>query len=306
MPPCPITTGPTTRLLARLAVVPLLAGLTLLATGWTTSSSARAASGSLPQTAASDRAMWVWDVSTPAATVQLAQQARVGQLFVAVPPRLPSSPLLPQVRELSERAAAAGIRVDALGGDPGWVDNPGWVVRNWLKPAMGTGLFTGVHVDIEPWTTTAWQSDRDAVVGRYLSTLDTLVKAAAPAAVEADIPFWFHEVPVGGTTLDRETIRRVAGVSVMAYRDTAAGEDGTIALATPAVTAATDLGRPARIGQETNDLGDGPVAEKQTFFGQTRTELEDRLTEIGTAFSGRAGFAGIAIHDSVGYAALAP
>jgi hypothetical protein len=250
--------------------------------------------------------MWVWDVSTPGATVALAQGAGVGQLFVAVPPRLPSSPLLPQVRELSQRAAAAGIRVDALGGDPGWVDNPSWVVKNWLKPAMGTGLFTGIHVDIEPWTTSAWQTNRDAVVGRYLSTVDALVKAAAPAAVEADIPFWFHEVPSGGTTLDREAICRVAGVSVMAYRDTAAGEDGTIALATPAVTAATDLGRYARVGQETNDLGGAPVAEKQTFFGQSRPELEVQLDEIGAAFSGRAGYAGIAIHDSVGYAALAP
>jgi hypothetical protein len=286
--------------------VPLLAGLTLMATGWTTSSSAQASSDVLPQTAPAARAMWVWDVSTPAATVQLAEAAGVGQLFVAVPPRLPSSPLLPQIRELSQRAAAVGIRVDALGGDPGWVDNPSWVVKNWLKPAMGTGLFTAVHVDVEPWTTSAWQTDRDTVVRRYLSTLDALVKAAAPTDVEADIPFWFHEVPVGGTTLDRETLRRVAGVSVMAYRDTAAGEDGTIPLTTPAVTAATELGKHARVGQETNDLGDDPVAEKQTFFGQTRTELEAQLTEIGSAFEEQTGYAGIAIHDSVGYAALAP
>jgi hypothetical protein len=171
---------------------------------------------------------------------------------------------------------------------------------------MGTGLFTGVHVDIEPWTTGAWQADRAGVVSRYLTTLDALVSAAAPAPVEADLPFWFHEVPVGCSTLDREAIRRVAGVSVMAYRDTAAGEDGTIALATPAVTAATELGRYARVGQETNDLGDGPFAQKQTFHGQTRSGLEEQVAQVGSAFAGEAGFAGIAIHDSVGYAALAP
>lgn len=300
------STSHAARSLARLAVVSLVAVTALLATGWSPASSARAASTTAAQTAPSSRAMWVWDVSTPGATVALAQEAGVGQLFVAVPPRLPSSPLLPQVRELSERAAAAGIRVDALGGDPGWVDDPGWVVRNWLKPAMGTGLFTGIHVDIEPWTTSAWQSDRDTVVRRYLTTLDTLVKAAGAAGVEADIPFWFDEVPAGGSTLDREVIRRAAGVSVMAYRDTADGEDGTVALATPAVTAATELGRHARVGQETNDLGEGPVADKQTFFGQTRTDLEVQLAEVASAFSDRAGYAGIAIHDAVGYAALAP
>jgi hypothetical protein len=254
----------------------------------------------------STRALWVWDVSTPVATVQLAQEAGVGQLFVAVPPRLPSSPLLPQVQEVSQRARAAGIRVDALGGDPSWVDHPSGVVENWLRPATGTGLFTGVHVDIEPWTASAWQTDRDGVVQRYLSTLDTLVKAVAPTAVEAAIPFWFHEVPVGDSTLDREAIRRVAGVSVMAYRDTAAGEDGTITLATPAVTAATELGRYARVGQETSDLGGGPLADKQTFLGQTRSDLEEQVAQVEAAFSGRAGYAGIAIHDSVGYAALTP
>lgn len=294
------------RPLARLAAVPLLAVVALLATGWSSASSAQPSSAVPAQTAASNRAMWVWDVSTPAQTVQLAQAAGVGQLFVAVPPRLPSSPLLPQVREISQRAAAAGIRVDALGGDPGWVDNPGWVVDNWLRPAMGTGLFTGVHVDVEPYTTSAWQTDRAAVVGRYLGALDSIVSAAAPAAVEADIPFWFHEVPAGASTLDREVIRRVAGVSVMAYRDTASGEDGSIALATPAVSAATELGRGARIGQETNDLGDDPVAAKQTFYGQSRTELEQQIAQIGSAFAGQPGYAGIAIHDSVGYAALAP
>jgi hypothetical protein len=256
--------------------------------------------------ASSNRAMWVWEVSTPAATVQLAQEAGVRQLFVAVPPRLADSPLLPQIREISQRAAAAGIRVDALGGDPGWVDDPSWVVRNWLEPAMGTGLFTGVHVDIEPWTTSAWQTDRDGVVQRFVSTLDTLVEAAAPAPVEADVPCWFHEVPASGVTLDRAVLSRVAGVSVMAYRDTAAGEDGTITLATPAVAAATELGRRARVGQETHDLGDGPVAQKQTFFGQTRSDLEEQVAQVEAAFSGQAGYAGIAIHDAKGYAALAP
>ena len=186
------------------------------------------------------------------------------------------------------------------------MDNPTWVVNKWLKPAMGTGLFTGIHVDIEPYTTSAWQTDQAGVVTRYLSTLTTLVKAAGAAPLEADIPFWFHEVPAGATTLDRAIISRTAGVSVMAYRNTAAGEDGTIALATPALAAATDLGKPARVGQETRYLGDSPVETKQTFFGQTRSAMEVQLSEIGLAFSGLSGYGGIAIHDSVGYAGLAP
>lgn len=284
--------------LARVALVPLLAAVAMLTPGLTSEAAA--------QSAPSPRAMWVWDVSTPEATVQLALDHGIGQLFVAVPPNLPTSSLLPNIREISQRAGAAGIRVDALGGDPGWVDNASWVVNSWLKPALRTGLFTGVHVDIEPYTTPAWQTDQSGVVTRYLSTLTTLVKAAGTAPLEADIPFWFHEVPAGATTLDRAVISRTAGVSVMAYRNTAAGEDGTIALATPALTAATDLGKPARVGQETRYLGDSPVETKQTYYGQTRTAMEVQLGEVGAAFAGLPGYGGIAIHDSVGYAALAP
>ncbi|MHB8275831.1 MAG: hypothetical protein ACYDC9_13905 [Dermatophilaceae bacterium] len=47
---------------------------------------------------------------------------------------------------------------------------------------------------------------------------------------------------------------------VVAYRNTAAGEDGTIALAAPEVAAAALLDKPARIGQETNYLGSDPVS----------------------------------------------
>ncbi len=252
------------------------------------------------------RAMWVWDTSTPAATVDLAVAQGVGQLYAAVPPRVGSSPQLAQLRELVQRASAAGIRVDALGGDPTWVDNQTWVVDNWLRPALATGLFTGVHVDIEPYSTTAWQTKRSSVVKAWLATLDTLRKAAGSSPLEADIPFWLEQVPANGSTLDREVIRRVAGVTVMAYRNHADGPDGTVALAAAAVRAGADLGRPVRVGQETNDLGADPTAVKQTFYGQTRSQMEQQLAAVTAAYAGSPSFAGLAIHDSTGYAAMAP
>ena len=265
-----------------------------------------APSSTSTSTSTSTRALWVWDVSTPAATVELAAANGIVSLFVAVPPWLPESPLLPRLQELSQRARAAGIRVDALGGDPGWLHSLRWVVADWLRPAMGTGLFTGVHVDLEPYTTPDWRTDRAGVVHRCLDTLSVLVEAAKPAQVEADIPFWFHEVPAGRSTLDREVITRAAGVSVMAYRNTAAGADGTIALATPALMAATELGKPARVGQETTRLGSDPAQARQTFHGWTRSSMEAELAEVDAAFSGLAGYAGVALHDATGYAAMAP
>lgn len=265
-----------------------------------------------PASSAQDtRAMWVWDTSTPAATVDLAVSTGTDQLFVAVPPNLATSGQLPNIRALSDRARAAGIRVDALGGDPGWVDNPTWVITYWLKPAKSSGLFTGIHVDVEPYSTSAWSTDRPSVVGRYLTLLDKLQANAGTYPIEADIPFWFDTVPAVATTgaastLDREIIKRTAGVTVMSYRNTATGTDGTLGVAAPALAAGASLGKPVRLGQETNYLGATAVDTKQTYFGWTRTAMEAQLAQVNAGASGYATYAGLAIHDASGYAVMAP
>ena len=127
--------------------------------------------------AAPPRAMWVWSFTDAAATVDFATTHGVSQLFVAVPPDVTTSTALPRLKELATSARAAGVRLDALGGDPGWVDQPQWAVDHWLRPAVATGLFAGIHVDIEPYTTTAWSTDQAGVVSRYLATLTRLRNA---------------------------------------------------------------------------------------------------------------------------------
>ncbi|CAN7347046.1 hypothetical protein LJR027_001844 [Terrabacter sp. LjRoot27] len=257
------------------------------------------------------RAMWVWDTSTPAATVDLAVSTGIDQLFVAVPPNLATSTQLPNITTLSNRARAAGIRVDALGGDPGWVDNPAWVVTYWLKPAKSSGLFTGIHVDVEPYSTPAWSTNQATVVSRYLTLLDKLKASAGAAPIEADIPFWFntiHAVASAGaaSTLDREIMKRTAGVTVMSYRSSATGTDGTLDVAAPALAAGASLGKPVRLGQETNYLGATAVDTKQTFYGWTRSAMEIQLAQVNAGASAHATYAGLAIHDAAGYAAMTP
>jgi hypothetical protein len=289
------------------ALVPIVTAAILAGAG---AASARAGTAVAAQAAPAPlpaaRAMWVWDTSDPAATVALAVEQGIGQLYAAVPPNVSSSPQLPQLQVLAGRAAAAGIRVDALGGDPGWIDNQTWVVNSWLRPALATGLFTGVHVDIEPYTTPAWNSRRATVVKRYLATLDTLGKVAGSIPVEADIPFWFDQIPANGSTLDREIMRRTAGVTVMAYRNLASGVDGSIALSANEIRSAGELGRTIRVGQETNFLGTDPIEVKQTFHGQTLNQMEAQLAAVRQAFATAPGFTGLAIHDFTGYAAMVP
>lgn len=290
--------------MAMVALVAIVGAVGVTVAGQATASSQAAVDRSDRPAAA--RAMWVWDTSDPQAVVSLATARGIGQLYAAVPPHVDSSPKLAELQQLVALADAVGLRVDALGGDPGWIDNPAWVVTNWLQPTLATGLFTGVHVDIEPYTTSAWTKNRKAVIKKYLTTLDTLRTAAASTPIEADLPFWFDEIAANGSTLDREIMRRTDAVTVMAYRNNAAGPDGTIALASAEVAAGAQLGRPVRIGQETNFLGADPTEAKQTFAGMTRTQMEVQLAAVTAAFSTSPAFAGLAIHDSRGYASLAP
>ncbi|MBB2988444.1 hypothetical protein [Terracoccus luteus] len=251
------------------------------------------------------RALWVWSFDDPRATVDFARRHGVTQMFVAVPTRVTTAPTLPKLRDLAVRAKAAGMRLDALGGDPAWIDNPDWVVTNWVRPVLATGLFTGVHVDMEPYTTPAWDTARTGTVTRYLQTLDRLRVAAGAAPVEADIPFWFWQVRTDtGLTLDQEVMKRTAGVTVMAYRNTAAGPDGTLEVAAAELAHARALGKPVRIGQETNDLGTSASEVKQTFFGKSEQAVNDQLAQVDAGARRFSRYVGIAIHDYMGYAAL--
>ena len=54
------------------------------------------------------RALWVWDISDPQATVDFAVASGIGVLYAAVPPLLDSSTQLPQLTVLSKDAQAAG------------------------------------------------------------------------------------------------------------------------------------------------------------------------------------------------------
>lgn len=254
--------------------------------------------------------MWVWAIADPARLVEFSVARGISRLFVAVPVQLPTSPAFEPVAQLVARASRAGIDVDALGGDPAWIDEPQSIVESWLVPVIRSGLFGGVHVDVEPYAHDEWESDRAGTVRRYLTLLSAFTETShLVTRLEADLPFWFHQVPAGGSTLDREVMRRVDAVTILAYRNAAAGPDGTIALASPQVAAAAELACTARIGQETNDLGADPECRKQTFHGHTLRQMEQELATVEAAFRGGDGaptIAGIAIHDAAGYAAMAP
>ncbi|WP_156384204.1 hypothetical protein [Marmoricola sp. Leaf446] len=258
-----------------------------------------------PAAAAStpSRATWVWGRPAPGPLVTWATKQRVGELFVAVPRSLSTSTDLGWVRDVSRRAHRAGMRVAALGSATEWIDRPAEAVA-WQRDALATGLFDGVHLDVEPWLHPAWDSDRAGVVAGYLRLLDEL-GSATTSPLEVDVAFWLHTVPTAeGVALDAAVARRVDGLTAMTYRDTVTGPDSITDLGGQVLATAAAAGKPCRLAVETRFLGTDPVSQKQTFWGQGSAALAAALAGVDAALAGQPAYAGTAVHDEAGWRAL--
>jgi hypothetical protein len=194
-----------------------------------------------------------------------------------------------------------GVSVEALGGEPRWGvgDRDGLLrfvesARHYQRHAQPGRRLAGVHLDIEPYSLPVWNRERRDTERRYLSALVSARAAVRPLPVRVDVPFWFDDVHLRDRgerhSLLGEVLGRVHGISVMAYRDTAAD---IVAVARREISAAGRRGKRAVVGVET-----GPVRPEQvTFAEEGRAALGTALTHVRRRLEGRRGFGGIAIHS---------
>lgn len=239
--------------------------------------------------------MWVWRVDTPGAIVEFAERRSVDELFVHVPWNV-GPPAVARLARLVEMAHARGLRTSALGGAPGWIDDPDGVVDRWLRPLVATDLFDRLHLDIEP---AHELSDFTApVVDRFVGMVRAVTKARPPGwPLELDVRFWYPQVPAGDGDLTSALVELADAVTVLSYRNRTAGPDGSVALALRTVTIAAAAGKSVRVGQETAYVGTAPDERKQTFHGHRRSDLDAAMTRIDAAFAGFPAYAGTAVHD---------
>lgn len=237
------------------------------------------------------RAMWLWDDDPAAEVVAWAVRQHVSEIFVHVPPSVLAGGDLTRLREMKRYADALKIKLRALGGDPGWIDDHA-AALDWQRAASSTGLFSGVHLDVEPYLGDGWTTDRQATLIAYLRLLDEM-RVAGTLPIEADVPFWLGEYKVGSRNLADEVLRRVNGVTVMSYRDTATGTNSILSISQDWLARGRAAGKRVRLGAETGPLADCPHC---TFHEEGATRLVRELAKVDAATRRTAAFGGIAVH----------
>ena len=248
--------------------------------------------------AAAPRAMWVWKWSRNRDLISFAVSHGVGRLFVSAPPGFSTSQPA-RYTDLLNRASAARITVDALSGDPSWVNNPGLAVA-WAGEVEKFPGFAGLHLDVEPYALSSWNTDQSGTITSYLSMLSQVKAAAKSYALEADIPFWFNTIPSGSTSLDVSVFNIVDAATLMTYRNVATGSDGIIALGQAEFNDGVALGKPVRLAVETNQSSPSKV----TFYGTSVSYMNGQLSQVDAAYGASPLYTGIAIDDYLGYSRL--
>ncbi len=245
---------------------------------------------------AAPRATWVWERPPPRDLIAWGRSQGLRELFVAVRAGEQTPADRAWLRSVVERAHVHGIRVAALGGDKGWVDDPA-AALSWLQTVLSARLFDGVHVDVEVWDHAGWKT-RPVELGAAFVELLRQLAEASPLRLEADIAFHLHTVSTtSGETLESAVMQVVDAVTVLSYRNTVSGPDSITDVARSAVTTASRRGVPCRLAVETKDLGPDPVARKQTFHGLGRAALDHALTDVDGRLVDVAVYRGVAVHD---------
>lgn len=247
--------------------------------------------------------MWVWTVPAPKTLISFAKAHGVTDLFVAVTTTVATDGSLPALQQLKRLADSASMRLYALNGDPSWaIDQT--AALSWQSAALTTGLFAGIHVDVEPYSLPQWQTAQAETAQSYITLLG-LLKASSSLPVEVDVPFWYGTIPApagsSGATLADAVLAVVDEVTVMSYRSTATGAYSITDVGTDMLTRAAAAGKPLRLGAETNPT---PGCSNCSFAGISASTFSTALNAVNAAAARYRGYSGIAIEDYTGWSAL--
>ncbi|SIR35830.1 hypothetical protein SAMN05443094_107126 [Domibacillus enclensis] len=274
-----------------------------------------AAAGS-PAEAASpkDQATWLWNpwmiVNDEAGTLSFLESKQVNKVYVQIDRDVP----MKVYRSFIEKAAAKGMSVYALDGAPDWVAPKGYTNQNqlvnWLSRfqsgSKAAQKFSGIHLDVEPYLYSGWTTNRAATVKSYQALLTRAKTSAASLnlPLEADMPFWFDEIPFKNTygkgLLSEWVIANTASVTIMAYRDQASLINEFVK---NEITAAEKYGKSIVVGVETGQTAEGDAI---SFYEEGEVAMLNELAAVKAYYEYSPAFNGTAVHHVGSWMTLQP
>jgi hypothetical protein len=256
----------------------------------------------IPGPAKPCRALWVWTTPDNQTLVDFATAQGVEEIFYSVSSTITGTELA-RLQGFRTLTRAAGIVLDALGGDPTWATTDVAGAIAWENDAVATGLFDGIHLDVEPMALSDWSTNTAADALSFVAALKQIRANDAQVHLELDCQFSYGAVAVAGYASLADAIdTTVDEITIMSYRNTDTGANGMFGIAQDELTRGQHAGIPVRLGAETNDVTPAEV----TFYGMTRTAMAAVLAQTDTSAAGYSAYRGIAIEDYTGWSALAP
>jgi hypothetical protein len=254
------------------------------------------------------KATWLWQTyltaSEPDQILSFAAEQGVTLLYLKIDTSLTPA----YYRSFIGKARAAGIDVHALGGKADWgleqnrqdilalVD---WV--NQYNLAAGDHeKITGIHLDIEPYVLPAWKTDREAVIRQWMGNVEAYVgkiRQNPSLQIGCDLPFWLDNTPIPGspdTSLAEWMIAKHDHVTVMAYRDRAAGPNSISSIVTQELEMADRYDKKVLVAVETKQSSEGNFI---TFFEEGSAYMDSELDKLPALMAEHPSFAGVAIHS---------
>lgn len=176
---------------------------------------------------------WLWNtrkiVENPDSLVNFLKENRFNEIYLQIDPKLEDK----YYRYFIKIANSNGIKVYALDGNPMWALKNNrreldsflnWVIKYNNSKAQDE-KFIGIHLDVEPYILSLWQTNRNKVISDYVEYISYIKGFCAKnnLKVAVDIPFWFDEIkiPKQKINLAEYTISQVDSINIMAYRDRA-------------------------------------------------------------------------------------
>lgn len=261
----------------------------------------------VPAAITKDVCTWIWDTSTILDTTALISKItskKIKTVYLQINYDISAA----DYRKFIAAATLNNISVHALGGAPSWALTKNaakynaffsWI-GNYQSRSLANEKFTGIHCDVEPYALAEWKSKYQSTVQQFQAFVISAQNSSKNLGLELtlDIPFWFDgqtfkNSVYGNGILSEWIIKSVDRISIMAYRDTALGSGGIIAVVDSEIKGCKANNKKLTISVETLDVA--PVYI--TFFQETDEYMFNELATVQSAYTDYDCFDSFGIHE---------